>query len=303
MKALLVLVGVIVAGAAVVLAALADGASLAQASPTGFALAQVPADYLGLDQAAAISCPGLSWTLLAAIASVESDFGRSTLPGVSSGANPYGAEGPMQFEPATFAAYDHPVPADPAPTPGATGAPSPYVATDAIWAAARMLCANGVAADPAGAVFAYNHSSAYVSEVLHLASAFAATAPGTASAAGAQAASWARSQVGRPYVWGGASPQAGFDCSGLVLWAYARAGVNLPRTAQAQFDATVALGPGAVPVQGDLVFFGSSVTDVTHVGIYIGGADMVDAPHTGARVRVEPYHWSDLLGIREVVGK
>src|SRR5208283_4694281 len=121
-----------------------------------------------LYQEAAATCPGLPWTVLAAIGTVESANGTSSLPGVHSGANAAGAEGPMQFEPATFAAYDQPVP------PGGANPPSPYDATDAVYAAARDLCANGAAdgADLPAAVFAYNHSDAYVSEVLALAHAY-----------------------------------------------------------------------------------------------------------------------------------
>ena len=86
---------------------------------------------LSLYEEAAPTCIGLPWTVLAAIGTVESDNGQSDLPGVHSGANPAGAEGPMQFEPATFAAYDTPVP------PGGAKPPSPYDPTDAVFAAAR----------------------------------------------------------------------------------------------------------------------------------------------------------------------
>ncbi|MGH9058742.1 MAG: C40 family peptidase, partial [Acidimicrobiales bacterium] len=103
------------------------------------------------------------------------------------------------------------------------------------------------------------------------------------------------------YLWGGEGP-GGFDCSGLVQAAYASAGVSLPRVAQAQFDAGPALPPGQALVPGDLVFFGSSTSDVTHVGIYVGGGDMIDAPHTGAFVRREPYRWSDYLGATRPAG-
>ena len=91
-----------------------------------------------------------------------------------SGANAAGAEGPMQFEPATFAAYDEPVP------PGGASPPSPYDPTDAVYAAARLLCADGAAggADLSGAVYAYNHSASYVAEVLALAQTYAAVSPG-----------------------------------------------------------------------------------------------------------------------------
>jgi cell wall-associated NlpC family hydrolase len=246
---------------------------------------------LALYQAAAATCPGLPWTVLAAIGTVESGNGTSDLPGVHSGANGAGAEGPMQFEPRTFAAYDMPVP------PGGVAPPSPYDPVDAVYAAARMLCANGAAGgtDVPAAIFAYNHDDAYVSEVLSLAGTFAEVAPPapTTSTVGATAVAWALSQVGTPYVWGGESPGVGFDCSGLVQAAYKVAGVALPRVAQNQFDATPQLTQGTVLQPGDLVFFGTGPRDVSHVGLYIGVEGgrtmMVDAPHTGAEVRVEAF--------------
>jgi len=128
----------------------------------------IPADYLTLYQQAAATCPGLPWNVLAAIGTIETDNGQSQLPGVHSGANYAGAEGPMQFEPATFTAYSTPVP------PGGTNPPSPYDPTDAIYAAARDLCANGArdAANLPAAVFAYNHADWYVRRVLALAAAY-----------------------------------------------------------------------------------------------------------------------------------
>ncbi len=134
----------------------------------GAAAARIPPAMLALYQEAAATCIGLPWTVLAAIGTVESDNGQSDLPGVHSGVNPAGAEGPMQFEPATFAAYATPVP------PGGTKPPSPYDPTDAVFAAARFLCANGAAggANLPAAVYAYNHSAAYVSEVLTLAESY-----------------------------------------------------------------------------------------------------------------------------------
>ena len=128
-----------------------------------------PAPMSTLYVQAAGACPGLSWSVLAAIGTVESGNGTSTLPGVHSGANSAGAEGPMQFEPATFYEYDFPVP------PGGASPPSPYDATDAVYAAARMLCANGATKTGGlgGAIFDYNHASWYVSEVLALSSFYA----------------------------------------------------------------------------------------------------------------------------------
>jgi cell wall-associated NlpC family hydrolase len=152
-----------------------------------------------------------------------------------------------------------------------------------------MLCANG-GGSPAGlaqAVFAYNHSPAYVAQVLSLSAAYSRTPPGSASPAGEAAAGYALAQVGTPYVWGGAEP-GGFDCSGLVHFAYGLAGVALPRLAQAQYDAGRHLSSGEPLSEGDLVFFGEGPSAVDHVGIYVGDGRMVDAPHTGATVRVEP---------------
>lgn len=172
--------GALVAAAAMAVAALGAvglvasaidaGPSLgAAATPGAPGAPAMPPEMLALYRQAAGSCPGLPYTVLAAIGTVESSNGTSTLPGVHSGANEAGAEGPMQFEPATFAEYDLPVP------PGGAAPPSPYDPTDAVYAAARLLCADGAAGDEdvARAVFAYNHSEAYVDEVLSLSAHYA----------------------------------------------------------------------------------------------------------------------------------
>ena len=160
--------------------------------------------------------------VLAGIGKVESDNGQSDAPGVHSGANFAGAEGPMQFEPATFAEYA--VDADPAVPL------SVYDPADAIYTAAAMLCANGAASGtPAGisqAVFAYNHSQAYVASVLAWAARYTTPAP---AGAATTAISFALAQLGKPYQWGAAGPDA-YDCSGLVYAAYATAGIHIART-------------------------------------------------------------------------
>jgi cell wall-associated NlpC family hydrolase len=295
------LVGMALVASAVSLIGVGGGGDGASAN-----MGAIPPPMLALYQEAAATCPGLPWTVLAAIGTVESDNGQSALPGVRNGANGAGAEGPMQFEPTTFTAYDVPVP------PGGAAPPSPYDPTDAVYAAARLLCANGGSGggDLAGAVFAYNHSAAYVAHVLALAQELAAPLPGPArgtpvTGAGAVAVAWAFSQVGTPYVWGGESPGVGFDCSGLVQAAYRVAGLSLPRVAQDQYDTTPKLAPGQPLAPGDLVFFGAGPDAIDHVGIYVGtlgGADvMVDAPHTGADVRAEAFpatvgaHLGDLV--------
>ena len=105
--------------------------------------------------------------------------------------------------------------------------------------------------------------------------------PASASVA-ATAVSVALSQVGKPYVYGAAGPNA-FDCSGLAQYAYARAGVPLPRYSGQQLVDTRPVSAASLQ-PGDLVFF---YPGATHVGIYVGNGAMVDAPHTGAAVRVE----------------
>jgi cell wall-associated NlpC family hydrolase len=97
----------------------------------------------------------------------------------------------------------------------------------------------------------------------------------------------ARRYLGMPYVWGGASPGTSFDCSGLVQWSFAQTGVRLPRTAQAQFQATVRV-PTADLRPGDALFFASTYPSnelITHVGIYVGNGRMINAPREGDVVR------------------
>jgi len=137
------------------------------APPSSAARADVPAGYLRLYQRAAGRCPGLSWSVLAAIGKVESDHGRSPLPGVRSGWNTAGAAGPMQFGIgvgragnawARFGAdFDR------------DGHASVYDPGDAIPAAAGYLCAHGAPHRLDAALYAYNHSRAYVATVKQLA--------------------------------------------------------------------------------------------------------------------------------------
>jgi cell wall-associated NlpC family hydrolase len=96
-----------------------------------------------------------------------------------------------------------------------------------------------------------------------------------------QAASVALRYLGVPYVWGGSSP-SGFDCSGLVMYVYAQLGISLPHYTVSQWNATVPISTSQMQ-PGDLVFFDG----LGHVGIYIGGGQFVDAPHTGSVVRID----------------
>jgi peptidoglycan DL-endopeptidase RipA len=111
---------------------------------------------------------------------------------------------------------------------------------------------------------------------------------GASSNQGDVAANWALSQLGRPYQWGGAGPYT-YDCSGLAMVAWAHAGVQMAHWTGYQWES----GPH-VPLdqmrRGDLVFFATNTADpstIHHVGIYVGNGMMVDAPYTGAFVRID----------------
>ena len=119
----------------------------------------------------------------------------------------------------------------------------------------------------------------------------------TANTIGAQALRWALRVRGSPYAWGAAGPHA-FDCSGLVLWAYAHVGISLPHLAAAQYNMGIHVGRNQLQ-PGDLVFFYS---DIGHVGLYIGNGLMVDAPDFGEVVQVQPVMWSVYVGAVRIVG-
>jgi hypothetical protein len=146
------------------------------APPSRAARADIPTTYLQLYRRAAPRCPGLSWSVLAAIGKVESDHGRSPLPGGSSGWNAAGAAGPMQFGIGVGRAgnawarygadFDH------------DGRRSVYDPGDAIPAAADYLCAAGAPGRLDRALYAYNHSWAYVAKVKGLAARYRARGGG-----------------------------------------------------------------------------------------------------------------------------
>jgi peptidoglycan DL-endopeptidase CwlO len=102
------------------------------------------------------------------------------------------------------------------------------------------------------------------------------------STLGGQAVAIAERYLGVPYVWGGASP-SGFDCSGLTMYVYAQLGVSLPHNAAAQYAQLPHVAESDLE-PGDLVFFDG----LGHVGIYIGGGEMIHAPHTGTVVQIAP---------------
>jgi len=280
----------------------------------------IPADYLHWYQVVGQQY-GVPWTLLAGIGTVESDNGQSTLPGVHSDANAFGAAGPMQIGIGGAAgnvwggAPVHPaneavsgVAADEDGGPDA----NVYDPADAIAGAAKYLLTAGVQTDPSGAIFAYNHLQSYVQSVLYWAGVYAGgnytvvsaqlpavACAGTSAAlpsiaapneAVAAAIAFAQQQLGKPYQWGGTGPDA-FDCSGLVMMAYRSAGIDIPRTSEVQWT----FGPRVPASQvepGDLVFFVGSdgtLTSPGHVGLVIGHGEMIEAYATGVPIRIASY--------------
>jgi len=231
-------------------------------------LDEIPPDQLEVMQQVSLQT-GIPWQIFAAIAKIESDFGRNMATS-SAGAIGYG-----QFMPATWAAYGADENGD--------GVADPYDFHDVIPAMGRYLLANGAPADMPRALYAYNHSWAYVDQVLAYAAAYGYVDPASIPA---RAVALARSRIGAPYVWGAAGPDA-FDCSGLVFWAYTQLGVQVPRTAQPQFEWALPIEPSQLQ-PGDLVFFqGTWATSdpISHVGMYTGNGMVVMATDTGDFVR------------------
>ena len=291
----------------------------------------IPADYLHWYQRVGQQY-GVPWTILAGIGTVESDNGQTTLPGVHSGSNAFGAAGPMQIGIGGAAGNvwgGLPVhPASQMVNGVATdedGGPdaSVYDPADAIAGAAKYLLAAGVQANPPAAIFAYNHLQSYVQSVLYYAGAYAggkfsvvsAQMPSGASGSGctgpaggalaisapnqvvATAIAYAEQQLGKPYLFGGTGPDS-FDCSGLVMMAYRAAGVDIARTSEQQW-ATEQRIPASQVQPGDLVFFAGAdgtPTSPGHVGLVIGGGKMIEAYATGFPIRVATYTNRDPVG-------
>ncbi|HVU73514.1 MAG TPA: NlpC/P60 family protein [Mycobacteriales bacterium] len=116
--------------------------------------------------------------------------------------------------------------------------------------------------------------------------------PVSSSDRGRAALQWALSQIGKPYVWAGAGPDS-YDCSGLTMWAFAHVGISLPHSAAGQYGYGTHVSVSQLE-PGDLVFFASGGY-IGHVGIYYGGGQMVDAPHTGSTVGIHGLY-SGLVG-------
>ncbi len=118
----------------------------------------------------------------------------------------------------------------------------------------------------------------------------------TANTVGAEALRYAMTRRGDEYVWGAAGPTT-FDCSGLVMWAYAQVGISLPHYTVSQYNLGEHISRSQLE-PGDLVFF---YAGIDHVGIYLGGGLMVDAPSTGQVVQVQPVMWNVFVGAVRIV--
>jgi cell wall-associated NlpC family hydrolase len=155
-------------------------------------------------------------------------------------------------------------------------------------AQAKAIAAQRVAASaPVGGPTSSSSSNASTSRGSSSATASAPApyAPVPVAPGGGGAVAAAESQLRVPYVWGGETPGVGFDCSGLVQWAWRQAGVNLPRTSGAQFAATTPVSIADLE-PGDLLFYGPDGSD--HVAMYVGGNTMIEAPETGQLVHLTP---------------
>jgi peptidoglycan DL-endopeptidase CwlO len=254
--------------------------------------------------------------VLAAVGTLEGDNGQSGAPGVHSGTNAYGAAGPMQFGTGGAAGNTWggaPVHLASEHTGGygidgdGDGIADVYDPGDAIPSAAWFLQAHGALTNLPAALFDWNHSAGYLSNVLSWAARYAAggaeavlaatsaqcqlaaAGPLPAGTAG-KVIAYAEAQLGKPYQWGATGPDA-YDCSGLAMMACRAAGVYIPRTSQQQWQSGTRIPAPAVQ-PGDLVFFaGADGTPQApgHVGIVIGNDKMIEAYATGYPIRIATY--------------
>ncbi|MGW0085436.1 C40 family peptidase [Streptomyces sp. NPDC003393] len=273
----------------------------------------VPAAYQSLVQKWGNLCPAINPALLAAQLYQESGFN----PNARSAA---AAEGIAQFIPGTWAT--HGVDGD------GDGKRDVWDPDDAIPSAASYDCElakyvkdvpgdlsdNMLAAYNAGAyavikyggVPPYAETRNYVKTITALERSFAAPVTRVdPSQQAAGAISYAQSKLDTPYLWGGngTADQGGrFDCSGLTKAAFESVGISLPRVANDQYNA----GPHPRREEllpGDLVFFSDDLSDsraIRHVGIYVGGGYMIDAPRPGAVIRFDPIDTPDYFGATRV---
>ncbi|MFJ5534639.1 NlpC/P60 family protein [Streptomyces sp. NPDC093261] len=279
----------------------------------GLARNAVPAAYASIVQQWGNLCAAINPALLAAQLYQESGFNPEAR-------SPAKAEGIAQFIPGTWAIHGIDGNGD--------GRADVWDPRDAIPSAASYDCKlasyvkdtpgnlteNMLAAYNAGAyavikyggVPPYAETQNYVKTITTLAKSFAAPVRRLdPSRQAAGAIYFAQKKLGTPYLWGGdgTADQGGrFDCSGLTKAAYESVGVTLPRVANDQYNA----GPHPKRnelLPGDLVFFSDDLTNsraIRHVGIYVGGGYMIDAPRTGAVIRFDPIDTPDYFGATRV---
>ncbi|MBY8340089.1 bifunctional lytic transglycosylase/C40 family peptidase [Streptomyces spinosirectus] len=273
----------------------------------------VPAAYSAVVQKWGNLCPALNPALLAAQLYQESGFN----PNAKSAA---AAEGIAQFIPGTWATHGIDGNGD--------GVKNVWDPQDAIPSAASYDCqlasyvkdvpgnltenmlasynAGSYAVIKYGGVPPYKETRNYVKTITTLEESFAAPVTRVdPSKQAAGAIDYAQKKLGTPYQWGGngtAQDNGRFDCSGLTKAAYESVGITLPRVANDQYNA----GPHPKRnelLPGDLVFFSNDPTDsraIHHVGIYVGGGYMIDAPRTGAVIRFDPIDTGDYFGATRV---
>ncbi|MGN0119023.1 MAG: NlpC/P60 family protein, partial [Streptomyces albidoflavus] len=299
-------VGLLFVGTLAAAGSLAGGAA---GGAVGLAKGAVPAQYQSLVQKWGNLCPAINPALLAAQLYQESGFNPKAQ-------SPAAAQGIAQFIPGTWATHGIDGNKD--------GVRDVWDPQDAIPSAAYYDCelakyVKDAPGDPThnmlaaynagpyavikyGGVPPYSETQNYVKTITDLSKSFARPVTRVEpSKQAAQAIQYAQQKLGTPYLWGGTgtAEQGGrFDCSGLTQAAYRTAGIELPRVANDQYNA----GPHPSRdelLPGDLVFFSDDLTNsraIRHVGIYVGGGYMIDAPRPGAVVRFSKMDTPDYFG-------